>query len=287
LAARAFGATLFGMGGSVTVSVARKGRATRLSNVTCTLGRADKPYPETHERGAWTVALVRRGTFRYRGAGANDKHTLRAGWLLLGRPDAEYQCSHDHDGGDECASLSIPEELLWDVARVASTSEKAVLSTPAALPPLPKVAALLEHARRREGVDLDEIGCLVAESILARASKTSSTAVSRHPSHVGRMHDAMDRIEAACREPLPLNDLARSVGLSPFHFLRVFRSVTGTTPHQYLIGARLRLALRMLLDTQRPVTEIAYDVGFQDLSNFVNTFHRVIGCSPGTYRRRV
>src|SRR6516165_2320791 len=100
------------------------------------------------------------------------------------------------------------------------------------------------------------------------------------------MHDAMDRIEAACREPLPLNDLARSVGLSPFHFLRVFRSVTGTTPHQYLIGARLRLALRMLLDTQRPVTEIAYDVGFQDLSNFVNTFHRVIGCSPRTYRRR-
>jgi AraC-like DNA-binding protein len=42
----------------------------------------------------------------------------------------------------------------------------------------------------------------------------------------------------------------------------------------------------MLLDTQRPVTGIAYDVGFQDLSNFVRTFHRVIGCSPGAYRRR-
>jgi AraC-like DNA-binding protein len=284
LAAEAFGATLSPMAGSVTASVARTGRVTRLSNVTCTLGRVDKPYPEMHERGSWTIALVRRGTFRYRSGRTSEKHTLRPGWLLFGHPEAEFQCSHDHDGGDECASLSIPEDCLWDVARVASASEKVILATPAALPPLPRVAALLERARLREGVDLDEIGYLVAESILTRTSKSS--AVARHPSHIGRMHQAMDRIEAGCREPLPLHELASSVGLSPFHFLRVFRSVTGTTPHQYLIGARLRLAVRMLLDTQRPVTQIAYDVGFQDLSNFVNTFHRVIGCSPRTYRRR-
>jgi AraC-like DNA-binding protein len=278
-------ATLSPMGGSLTVAVARKGRVTRLSNVTCTLGRADKPYLETHERGAWTVALVRRGSFRYRAARTNDTHALRAGWLLFGRPDSEYQCFHDHDAGDECASLSIPEELLWDVARVASTPEKAILSTPAALPPLPKVAALLEYARHCEGLDLDEVGYLVAESLVAYASKTPPSAVARRPTHVGRMHHAIDHIEAACREPLPLDELARSVGMSPFHFLRVFRSVTGTTPHQYVIGARLRLAVRMLLDTQLPVTQIAYDVGFQDLSNFVNTFRRVIGCSPGAYRR--
>jgi AraC-like DNA-binding protein len=69
-------------------------------------------------------------------------------------------------------------------------------------------------------------------------------------------------------------------------FLRVLRRVTGTTPHQYLIGARLRLAARLLLDSGRPVTDIAYEVGFQDLSNFVRTFHRMIGCSPRDYRRR-
>jgi AraC family transcriptional regulator len=68
--------------------------------------------------------------------------------------------------------------------------------------------------------------------------------------------------------------------------LRVFRQVTGTTPHQYLIGARLRLAARLLLDTDRPVTESAYDVGFNDLSNFMRTFRRVIGETPREYRRR-
>ena len=45
--------------------------------------------------------------------------------------------------------------------------------------------------------------------------------------------------------------------------------------------------VRMLLDTHRPVTEIAYEVSFQDLSNFARTFHRAIGCFPRTYRQGV
>jgi AraC-like DNA-binding protein len=273
------------MSRGLSVAVAREGRITRLSNVTCTLGRADKPYPEVHAPDAWTVALVRRGTFRYRSTESNHRQSLREGWLLFGRPGAEYECSHDHDGGDECASLAIPREILEDVASVANVREKSLLATPPALPPLPKVAALLEHARRRGVADLDEVGYLVVESILAHASRRTPAEIARHPTHVGRMHQAMARIEATCGDPLPLRQLAASVGLSAFHFLRVFRSVTGTTPHQYLIGARLRLAVRKLLDTDLPVTQIAYDVGFQDLSNFVNTFRRVVGRSPGAYRR--
>ena len=61
--------------------------------------------------------------------------------------------------------------------------------------------------------------------------------------------------------------------------------MTGTTPHQYLIAARLRLAVRLLLDTDLPVTRVAYDAGFQDLSNFNHTFRRVVGCTPRAYRR--
>jgi AraC-like DNA-binding protein len=68
--------------------------------------------------------------------------------------------------------------------------------------------------------------------------------------------------------------------------LRVFRAAVGTTPHQYLLGARLRRAAALLLDTSHSVTRIAYDVGFEDLSNFVRTFHREVGCSPSVFRKR-
>jgi AraC family transcriptional regulator len=273
------------MGGSLAVAVIRQGRVARLSHVACTLGRRDKPYPEAHENAVWTIALVRRGSFRYRAAATCRTHDLRPGWLLLGQPEAEFECSHEHDGGDDCVSLAISQQLLSDVMTGASLPGKTLASAPPVLPPAPRVGALVEHAHRREEVDVDELGYLVAEALVAHLGTTPVRDVARHPSHRGRVHDAMDRIEQACRQPLSLTDLADSVGFSPFHFLRVFRRATGTTPHQYLIGARLRLAVQMLLDTQRPITEIAYDVGFQDLSNFVRTFHRVVGCSPGTYRR--
>jgi AraC-like DNA-binding protein len=227
---------------------------------------------------------VRRGTFNYRGAGTKGVHALRPGWLLLGHPAAEFECSHDADGGDDCVSMAISQQAVLDVASTGCLPE-AVLSAPPALPPSPRVAALVEQARRHHEVDVDELAYIVAEAVIAHASATPMPEVAHHPSHVGRVHEALDRIESACRDPLPLAELANSAGLSPFHFLRVFRRVTGTTPHQYLVGARLRLAIRMLLDTRRPVTEIAYDVGFQDLSNFVRTFHRTVGCSPGAYRR--
>jgi AraC family transcriptional regulator len=271
--------------GRISVTLAGQGLVARLSKVTCTLGRADRPYPEMHERDAWTIALVRRGQFRYRGSASNRLHAPREGWLLFGRPGAEFECTHDHDGGDECASLSIPDRVMRDVAGVVRVPEKKLLATSPVLPPLPKVAALLERAIRRDVGDLDEVGYLVAERLVGHASEGAAAEGDGHAGHAERVQHAMARIEASCREPLLLADLANAVGLSPFHFLRVFRGVTGTTPHQYLIGARLRVAARLLLDTQRPITDIAYDAGFQDLSNFANTFRRVVGCTAGAYRK--
>ena len=232
----------------------------------------------------WTIALVRRGAFRYRAAGTNRAHDLRTGWLLLGPPNAEFECSHESDAGDECTSLAISQQVFFDVASVASHAP-AMLSAPPALPPHPRVTALLERARRRPDVDVDELAYLVTEAMVARTSGAPIVDVCCTPNHISRVRDALDRIETACQEPLSLTKLADWAAISPFHFLRVFRRVTGTTPHQYLLGMRVRLAIRMLLDTERPVTEIAYEVGFQDLSNFVRTFHRLVGCSPGAYRR--
>ena len=77
----------------------------------------------------------------------------------------------------------------------------------------------------------------------------------------------------------------RQAGVSPFHFLRLFSSVLGVTPHQYLVRSRLRHAARLLAETGPSITDIAYDVGFGDLSNFVRSFHRAAGVSPRRFRQ--
>ena len=92
-------------------------------------------------------------------------------------------------------------------------------------------------------------------------------------------------IDANADQPVDLDGAARTVGLSPFHFLRIFARSLGVTPHQYLVRARLRRAARLLAEDARPVTDIAYDVGFGDLSNFVRSFHRAAGVSPQRFRK--
>lgn len=59
----------------------------------------------------------------------------------------------------------------------------------------------------------------------------------------------------------------------------------GVTPHQYLIRSRLRHAARLLASDSRSVTDIALDVGFADLSNFMRTFHRAAGVTPLRFRQ--
>jgi AraC family transcriptional regulator len=86
-------------------------------------------------------------------------------------------------------------------------------------------------------------------------------------------------------EAVDLDTISRRAGLSPFHFLRLFARVLGVTPHQYLVRCRLRRAARLLADPARSITDVAFDVGFADLSNFVRTFRRAAGVSPRTFRR--
>lgn len=92
-------------------------------------------------------------------------------------------------------------------------------------------------------------------------------------------------LEANFAETHSLSDLAARAGLSRFHFLRVFRDLTGTSPNRFLIGLRLRACAERLQDSAAPITEIALDAGFNDVSHFNHLFRRAFAMSPGRWRR--
>jgi AraC-like DNA-binding protein len=98
-----------------------------------------------------------------------------------------------------------------------------------------------------------------------------------------RARDAMDRRFA---EPLDVPMLAGVAHVSPAHFSRQFRATFGETPHRYLQRRRVERAMELLRETDRPVTEICFDVGWGSLGTFSRTFRAVVGESPSAYRAR-
>lgn len=98
-----------------------------------------------------------------------------------------------------------------------------------------------------------------------------------------RARDAMDR---AFAQPLEVAALARVAHVSPAHFSRQFRATFGETPHRYLQRRRVERAMELLRETDRPVTEICFDVGFNSLGTFSRTFRAIVGESPTSYRAR-
>lgn len=237
------------------------------------------PFVEEHL--GFDLGYVRKGSFGYRARG--ETHELVVGSLLVGHPGAEYVCTHDHVVGDECLAIRLAPELV-ETLGVAPARWRA-----GSVPPLAELVVLGELAQAvvagASDLAIDEAALLLAaryaELLTARAPRPATSAERDRR----RAVDAALWIDARATETLDLDAMASEAGLSPFHFLRLFRAVLGVTPHQYLVRARLRRAARLLADDTLPITDVAYDVGFGDLSNFVRTFHRAAGVSPRAFRR--
>lgn len=86
-------------------------------------------------------------------------------------------------------------------------------------------------------------------------------------------------------EPLTLSELARVAYLSPFHFHRVFRLVTGVPPGRFLAALRMSEAKRLLLESHMNVTDICISVGYSSLGTFTTLFAQQVGVGPREFRR--
>jgi AraC-like DNA-binding protein len=245
----------------------------------CTARLREKPFVELHN--SHSVAFVRKGSFGYRARG--EAYELVAGSTLVGHPGDEYMCTHDHVCGDECLSFHFKPELASSMrSRTGTWLSRGV-------PPLPQLMVLAELAQAaiegRSDVGVDEAGL----SFVARFVEIMTG--ERHPMTEPSARDRRRAVETAlwleenAHRPIDLAAAAQQARLSEFHFLRVFERVIGVTPHQYLVRSRLRRAARLLAADARPITEVAFDAGFGDLSNFVRSFRRAAGLSPRGFRQ--
>ena len=269
-----------GVPGATRGEPVASGEGWRVVDLVCTSGPADRPFEERH--GTASVSLVLQGTFLYRSdRGAS---LFAPGALVLGSAGRAFECSHDHGEGDRCLSFQFDAEMFERLAHDAGASRSAFDHD--RLPPLRALAPLFARARTatERGDSLEEIALELAGAVIrtaGRARRETRSAAARDQARIARL---LRQIEARVAEPYTLAELARSAGLSRYHFLRTFQRATGVTPHQWLLRARLREAAKRLATRRDPITEVALDVGFNDLSNFIRSFRVEFGVSPSRYR---
>src|SRR5262245_5306260 len=243
----------------------------RVSQYRCRAHAGERPRPEQYQHTA--IALVRAGTFGIRDL--RGAKLLAPGFVLLGNAGEPYEAFHEQDGGDRCLVLDFSTDQIETIADSKQPFRRSVL------PPSPRIEALRKLIEERLGeprLAIEELALELAGRVLAESGRTI------RPTDGGRaarerVLAAIHLMEQSATEPLGLDELAAAGRLSPFHFLRLFKRETGDTPYRFLVRIRLRRAIELLRDTDRAVTEVAFEVGFGDLSNFINSFRREVGVS--------
>ncbi len=255
----------------------------RIDEVICTAGPYDRPFEERHDTVC--IGAVMQGTFQYRTA--QGSAVLAPGAVVLGNDGSCFECGHDHGTGDRSLSFHFaPDHLEATLADVPGVTR--MLFTIPRLPPLPELLPLIAavEAAREDGdaFAFEELALSVAAAVAAIAADVDGATPRSRRHDERRISEALRRIESEAHDQLTLRDLARGVAMSPYHFLRTFRTIVGTTPHQFLLYTRLRRAATRLRSSDDSVSAIAWDAGFNDLSTFNRRFRRMVGVNPGAYR---
>ncbi|MCQ2325228.1 MAG: AraC family transcriptional regulator [Paludibacteraceae bacterium] len=118
----------------------------------------------------------------------------------------------------------------------------------------------------------------------SRVLSSGSFAQTSSPSGSRRVQKIKEFIDTHYKEDVTLGQLADLIGMTQVGCSRFFKTKTGRTITDYLTDIRLGHASRMLVDTTHSVAEVAYDCGFNNLSNFNRLFHRIRGVTPTQFR---
>jgi AraC family transcriptional regulator len=273
-----------GTRGHASPRVVARGDGWTVADVICTSGPEDRPFEEQHAH--YAIAIVVAGTFQYRSTLGGG--VMTPGSVMLGNPGQCYECGHEHGRGDRCVAFWYApdyfERLVADIGPRGGSIDFRVPRLPARRSLSPLIARAAEGAMGSPDLAWEELAVALAGRV-AGAGVESDRRHPQAPSQaVARVTSAVRMIEGHPDAGLTLSQLARHAGLSPYHFLRTFERLTGVTPHQFVLRARLRdAALRLARDTAS-VLDIAFDCGFGDVSNFNRAFRAEFGITPRAYR---
>ncbi|MBI1730180.1 helix-turn-helix transcriptional regulator [Candidatus Acetothermia bacterium] len=104
---------------------------------------------------------------------------------------------------------------------------------------------------------------------------------------IEKIERAKALLSAQLRDEISLHELSCHLNISPFHLIRIFKRLTGQTPHQYLTNLKVKTAKDLLLETSDGIAEIAFQLGYSNPSHFSAIFKKNVGETPQVFRKEI
>jgi AraC-like DNA-binding protein len=269
--------------GAATVAPVYQGHGWRVADIVCNADASDPSFEEQHDYVS--IALVLAGAFAYRSsAGSGD---LCSGSALLGSPHTRFSCTHKHGAGDRCVAFQFSAERYDELLSLLGAARAGMGFPRVALPVAADGVLLFAKAEALAGgsasVSEHELALSVVSWVAAAVGRRTRARIPT-PGQVQTMLAIARAIDADVSVDHSTTALAALAAMSPFHFIRCFKRVVGTTPHTYVQIARVRQAARLLRDPGLSIAAVAFEAGFQDLSVFNHAFRRVFALTPRQLR---
>jgi AraC-like DNA-binding protein len=254
--------------------------------------------PEVQNRPE--INFTRTGFFNCRIG--KKQYVVETDVVLLLNAGSERVVLHGDDVRDTCTIFRFSENILEEARKCYYRSGIFTAMDPSAFP-LDAVASTpgLDHLHSQillslrseksawAGLQTETLAMELLAELFRRLYGTNSQPPSiengLRERHLETIERAKNYIQAGFEEDLSLTEIARNCFVSEFHFSRLFKKFTLTSPYQYLLEIRLKHAALLLLNTRLSVTEVCFASGFQSFPHFISMFKARYGKNPSEYRR--
>ena len=247
---------------------------------------------------SFSLSFIRKGFFEYQTFKRNDE--VHVGRVLISKPGFEHITRHIDNQPDIVTIFEFRkgffEETILDVY---GNKLPWILKNNDIHSVMINATAELEYHHERifqkiiskkyNSLEIDELVIGLLEKVmmsLGSAETSGSISDKLKQYHLGTIETARDYILSHFKENISLQQLAAHCLVSPFHFSRIFKAIMKTSPHQYLTSVRMTHAKVLLSGTSSPVSDIAYECGFNSPEHFVTAFKQHFKIKPSTLREQ-
>lgn len=239
--------------------------------------------PHVHE--GYVITIIESGAQRFWHRGS--EHLAPVGSMVLINPDELHTGAKAHEQGWRYRGYYPEQARITGVLDELELKRNGLPLFRASVlhdPPLAQAFSGL-HCLAEQGASALQQQTAWREAVLLLVQRHAGGREARAPGlEPGAVTRAKELMDSRLAYPPSLEELATAVGLSPFHFARVFRRATGLPPHAWLKQRRLSRARELLKNDCLPFN-VAFALGYADQSHFNRQFKQAYGVTPGAYRQ--